>query len=250
MDPIQQLPLKGPSKMAIVMLEFELIVRTIFARRCCGGDMALTIEMWLDSLDRKKPRLCPIWPPDVYGISGALLERSGAYLRIFEVHPPDGYLKDVEAVGVAWRKRIDAQRRPTFDSLARARPNELKAYWEALMCARSLPISEIQSSRALTGHLIRMTLIADEASAGIGVDWDNVTEDGPIPSPFLSLADRIKSTQDLRTFGWEISSDVVCVLGKQYTPQVGATFRSLSYHLGRATGLLRREALGPTARII
>ena len=193
--------------------------------------MTLTIEMWLDSLGRKKPRLCPIWPPDVYGISGALLKRSGAYLRIFEMHPPDGYLKDVQAVGVAWRKRIDAQRHPTFDSLVRARPNELNVSWEALMRARSLPISEIQSSRALTEHLIRMTLIADEASAGIGVDWDNVTEDGPIPSPFLSLADRIKSTQDLRTFGWEISCDVVCVLGKQHTPQVGATFRSLTHHL-------------------
>lgn len=36
-----------------------------------------------------------------------------------------------------------------------------------------------------------MTLIADEASAGIGVEWDNLTEDEPEPSPFLSRADRI-----------------------------------------------------------
>jgi hypothetical protein len=195
------------------------------------GNAVLTIEMWLDSVGRKEPRQCPIWPPDVYGITGALLKRSGAYLRIFEDHSPDGYLKGIEELGVSWRKRIDAQKHPTFDSLARARPTELKASWAELMRARSLPINEIQGSQALTEHLIRMTLIADEASAGIGVDWDNVTEDGPVPSPFLSLADRIKSTQDLRSFGWEVSPDVVCVLGKQHTPQVGATFRSLSHHL-------------------
>jgi hypothetical protein len=99
------------------------------------------------------------------------------------------------------------------------------------MRSRSTAISAIQTSRSLTEQLIRMALIADEASAGIGVDWDNATKKGAVPSPFLSLADRIKSGQDLRSFCWEVSPDMVCVLGKQHTPQVGATFRSLSHHL-------------------
>ena len=191
----------------------------------------LTIETWLGSVGRKDPRQCPIWPPDVYGIAGALLKRSGAYLRIFEHRSSTSYLTGIETIGAAWRRKIDAQKYPTADSLARARPNELKASWTELLRARSLPINEIQRYRTLAEHLIRMTLIADEASAGIGVDWDNATAAGPVPSPFLSLADRIKFGQDLRTFGWEVSPDVVCVLGKQHTPQVGATFRSLSHHL-------------------
>lgn len=81
----------------------------------------LTIENWLNSVGRKDPLQCPIWPPDVYGIAGALLKRSGAYLRIFEDHSPNGYLQGIEEIGGAWRKTIDAQKHPTFDRLARAR---------------------------------------------------------------------------------------------------------------------------------
>jgi cell wall-associated NlpC family hydrolase len=87
-----------------------------------------------------------------------------------------------------------------------------------------------------------MMLIADQASAGIGVDWDNGKDDKGkrIESSFLSLAEQVRADRgDLITFGWKVSPHVVCVLGKQHTPHVGATFRSLSRYLGRATGLSR-----------
>jgi hypothetical protein len=131
----------------------------------------LTIETLLEGVGRKAPRQCPIWPPDLYAPTGALLKRSGAYLRIFEHHQPGGYLKDVAAMGQAWRERIDALKHPTIESLLRARPAEVKVSWEALIGEGALPISGIQSTPKLAEHLIRMALIADEASAVSVIVW-------------------------------------------------------------------------------
>lgn len=193
----------------------------------------LTVETLLEGAELSKAHECPFWPPDLFAITGALLKRTGAYVALFEPRKRRGYLSDVVSLGKQWRENIDRLKRPTRRNLALARPDQLKKAWDELYQQRSRPISEISDLRGLKKQLIRMTLIADEASAGIGVDWDNGTDDDgrPIESTFLSLAEQVKVKRGLRTFGWEVSPDVVCVLGKQHTPQVGATFRSLSHHL-------------------
>jgi hypothetical protein len=185
----------------------------------------LTIETWLNALGREQ-RIedCPLWPPDLYAISGALLKRSGAYLRIFEREPASTYLKNVETMGRAWRGRIDALKHPNLASLRRARPPEMRRAWTQVIASGGTRISDIRESRPLTEQLIQMALVADEASAGLGVTWDP-------DSPYLTLAGQILWANDVRSFCWDVPNDVVCVLGKQHTPQRGATFRSLSHHL-------------------
>jgi hypothetical protein len=193
----------------------------------------LTIENWLKGLDcTQPPEECPVWPPDLYAIAGALLKRSGAYLHVFKHDGTSDYLDGIRETGVIWRRSIEKLRQPvTLAGFRSARPKDIQTSWKYLVGARKTPISEIRGSEDLTQHLIRMALIADEACAGIGVDWDRTAEKGPSCSTFLSFAEAVLSGNALRSFCWDISVDVIGVLGKQHTPQRGATFRSLTHHL-------------------
>jgi len=190
----------------------------------------LTIRTWLDSIGREESAdECPFWPPDLFAVAGALLKRSGAYLRVFEDRGTSTYLEGVESAGASWRRRIDAQTDPTISSLRRARPRDILQSWRLLMEAAETPIGNIRQYAALSEILIRMALISDAASVGLGIDREPDRE--PHSDRFLSLANGFKSLKHLRSFCWDIPEDVVCVLGKQHTPQKGATFRSLTHHL-------------------
>jgi hypothetical protein len=62
--------------------------------------------------------------PDLYAIAGALLKRSGAFLRVFEHDGHSKYLSDLELQGATWRKTIDALKQPiTVERLRSARPS-------------------------------------------------------------------------------------------------------------------------------
>jgi hypothetical protein len=192
----------------------------------------LTIETWLDGIGLKRPiEECPAWPPDLFALAGALIRRNGAYLQVFEHRGPAPYLNDLEQAAETWRNQIDAisAESVTVSVLQSVRVREVVDAWASLIQARNTPINEIR--RELAEQLIRMTLIADQASVGIGIDWDNRTEKGTRPSKFLSIAEQILVTNELQSFCREVPRDVLCVLGKQHTPAKGATFRSLSHHL-------------------
>ena len=68
----------------------------------------LTIETWLNGIGRKQATHdCPLWPPNLYGLAGTLLRRSGSYLRVFERGNPGDYLDGFEDVAADWRQRIE-----------------------------------------------------------------------------------------------------------------------------------------------
>jgi hypothetical protein len=68
----------------------------------------LTIETWLNGIGRKQSTDdCPLWPPDLYGLLGTLLRRSGSYLRVFERGSPVDYPDGIEDVAADWRQRIE-----------------------------------------------------------------------------------------------------------------------------------------------
>lgn len=191
-----------------------------------------TIQTWLNALGRKRPmNECPLWPPDLFAIAGALLKRSGGYLRAFEHRGTPNYLDTVEDDGQSWRGKLDALKDFTLPNLRRALPAGVSRSWATLIKSRDTVVSDIRQSQVLAEQLLRMALVADEASAGIGVDWVRPARIRAEPSTFLSVSDQIKYAHKHRSFCLDVPDDVICVLGKQHTPQRGATFRSLSHHL-------------------
>ena len=194
----------------------------------------LTIDTWLKGIGRKQQATeeCPLWPPDLYALAGTLLRRSGSYLRVFERGGADDYLNGVEEVAANWRVLIEETNEPVdMFGLRSAVPQAVAYGWEKLIAARAIGISQIRDSCDLAENLIRMALIADAASEGIGIDWHRRTAEGPKISRFLTLADAMLCANNLQSFCWDVPRDVLCVLGKQHTPQRGATFRSMSHHL-------------------
>lgn len=195
----------------------------------------LTIGTWLRAM---RPDVaierCPAWPPDLFALAGALVQKSGIYLRVFEHRSPRGYLEGIDSEGKKWRDRLDGiQVRPVSPAaLTGARIGAIQQGWKRLIEARGTPLNAIKNSPTLAEELIRLTLIADAASRGIGVTWNNTTaKAGDAPSEFLFMASEALSYNDNRSYCREIPPEGLCVLGKQHTPAKGATFRSLSHHL-------------------
>jgi hypothetical protein len=188
-----------------------------------------SIKQWIQTLGRERPwGECPFWPPDVYAIAGALLKRSGAYLHVFKHSDPPQYLRGIAKQGNAWQVELNRVPDDSVATLRQICSSEIQKSWRILTdVAATCSLSEISERPGLCEHLLRLALIADQASAGIGVDWPSDLK----RHRFLSIADGLKSENDLRSFCWDVPPDVLCVLGKQHTPQRGATFRSLSHHL-------------------
>jgi len=195
----------------------------------------LTIDTWLNGIGLTAPITdCPAWPPDLFALAGTLIHRGGAYLRVFEHPGSSTYLEGIDAAAKKWRDRLDAitARPVTPWDLELARVPEVESGWACLIEARERPLNAINEAATLVEQLIRLTLIADAASRGIGVTWNNTTpEAGSEPSEFLLMAGEALSYNDNRSYCREVPPKVLCVLGKQHTPAKGATFRSLSHHL-------------------
>lgn len=196
----------------------------------------LTIETWLNGIGLTPPIAeCPAWPPDLFAVAGSLIRRSGVYLRVFKHRDPTTYAKAIETAARRWREQLDAITADAEDVTAEAlqlvRAPEILEGWARLIREKDRAISAIDEFPELAEQLIRLTLIADETSRGIGISADNKTEHGSEPSKFLSIADQALVDNELRSFCWDVPPEALCVLGKQHTPVKGATFRSLSHHL-------------------
>jgi hypothetical protein len=197
----------------------------------------LTIKTWLKGIGLQEPiEECPAWPPDLFALAGTLIRRSGAYLRVFQRRDPTAYAKDIATAGRKWRRQLDAITLDAKDvtpaDLKEARTPDVLRGWSRLIQAKGRGISAIGKLDELAEDLIRLTLIADEASRGIGVTWNNKTARGKGKrSQFLSMAGRALADKNNESYCWDVPTEALCVVGKQHTPMKGATFRSLSHHL-------------------
>ncbi len=150
-----------------------------------------------------------MWPPDAFAICGSLLKASGAYLEIFEKSGPSSKLSKSLGRGDAWRAAIDQLTLVAPASLGRLVPADVRAAWNRLLRHSDLPLGAIPSKKLLIRDLLAITLIADEASGGIGVDKED--------TPFLMAARLCLEDNDLASFCWQVDRDFAGVLGKQHT---------------------------------
>lgn len=203
------------------------VIRRVFP----NGTSPLTPQSW------EHP---PFWPPDAFAISATLVNHTGFYptVRYSTANSPDcifteHFRKQIKLHGKKWAKS------PLPDQKL---PKAVRSAWKGIYrCANQ----ELTESTEWHDSAIRLMILADEASAGVGFyDPDD-------PTPMNYVLYKLQGADYLTTFSatrhtyklpgrvsdefssltWMVDSSEVVVQPKSRTPQVGCTLRSLSHHL-------------------
>lgn len=173
--------------------------------------------------------LCPIWPPDLFAVTGAIIDRSGCYT---EANPDRGalqehenYIEDVLVIATCWDSMLSP-------------PLEVEAMWRELVTDHGqVAISDLCENKRAVSTLLKLFAIADEASIGMG--WD-ASASGKALTEFASVVmlnavqgsnSRFELPYWPTSLCGMVSPDVAVVLPKAITTTKGCTIRSLSHHL-------------------
>lgn len=204
------------------------------------------------------------WPPDVFGICMAILQKSAAYASVINIWPPDGpsgalddssWQESVRTIGSQWALSWGQAKR---DSSLEPIPPEVIALWKAAFATGTQRLDELRAMDSTTQgvchSLLQLCAIADEASAGFGIPGgprraprtpSAVTGalDAKTATKFVTRtqldADRIlQRTSALKnsTLCMKLHPSRVRVLPKMHCPQSGLTIRSFSHNLAVYTG--------------
>jgi hypothetical protein len=200
------------------------------------GQSSGTLGEWLRYLwpDALEADSLPIWPPDAFAISAAFLRRTGAYVGLVngKYSAGAGKIADptrAENLGEAWRSAlvealVDGK---STRRLRDACPQEIKQWWGELRRCASQDLFTAAEDRNLVMATCNLSIVSDEACAGIGVDIGD--------DPFLAQAQAQLQSNDWCSFCLHVAVNKIAVLAKQHTPQRGCTIRSLSHNLALYT---------------
>lgn len=178
-------------------------------------------------------RGCPPWPPDVFALAASVLQRSSAYARVLPVEGAGLF----DAQWPARASRIARRWRANLNHAELVLPNEVARDWTRLVAAARLPLEALAPTASgargegsvPAAALLRLLLVADEASADIGWSSHRNTPGGH--DSVAKLATQTLVTNDRLSLCLEVDLSKARVLPKGHTPQRGLTLRSLSHHL-------------------
>ena len=168
----------------------------------------------------------PSWPPDVFALVMAVLQKSGAYTRVVTNWPPEGersskaWVEEITAVANRWRK----------DSLVGKVPPEVSRWWSVIASNKNATLQDVAQNRPASDALLQLCAAADEAANGVGIP----SGDGGAENEFEWRANEILLFNS--TLCQRVHPSRVRVLPKLHTPQNGLTIRSLSHHLAFIAG--------------
>jgi len=175
------------------------------------------LEFLKAGLSRKRTPLR--WPPDMFGVSAALLSISGAYRLAAGDWPPgktaSSWVGVIQKIATRWRKGYET-----------SAPSAIQKWWQIIIDNKDMKITDLCSNCRVCHALLQILAAADEASAGSG-----------IPSPPTELdefdlrAGTLLRQQEGTTLCDELKASPICVLPKMHAPQIGLTIRSFSHHL-------------------
>lgn len=183
---------------------------------------------------------CPRWPPDVFGVAAAILNKSGGYRRAVGALLPNDWAQETRRLGREWRARLrdiellDPRERADWAGAtpgiaipenAPFPPEQVAKWWATLVAGRDARVREIPKHDELSRALLGLLAVADETCEGIGIADPRL--DGLLACAEI---DALAPSRN-RTLCQRVSVDKVRVLPKQHTPQRGLTIRSLSHHL-------------------
>lgn len=200
---------------------------------------------------------CPIFPPDVFAIAGKLVELSGAYHHIL---PKAGQRPATSVIArlvpitdedVAWAKTNASAWRSK--QATNPVPPAVEKEWKALRRHEGDKLFHMQRADEAPPrwwkHAIRLLMVSDQASVGIGFDLPPASGAVPLGHATASWVDllwrdlappedptatagtlRHARTRGIYTYS-SADPNVVCVLPKVRTAGVGCSLRSLTHNL-------------------
>lgn len=182
----------------------------------------------LPRLSDPEQRHLPLWPPDVFGLMSALIQRSGAYIQALQKWPAPrwsipssvGYAKWSSELGGEWKKAY---------FLDKPAPDKVESIWKSFIkLAWGVPVQDFSHQQILAHDALLLLALADEASAGLGTTLD-LTQSAYATSEDLERWMEMQPHE--LSFQRELHPSRITVLGKRRTPQTGLNVRSLSHHL-------------------
>jgi hypothetical protein len=212
-------------------------------------------SIWQDSVDGPISDELLEWPPDLFALTEAILERSETHRLL--LHPPvgaqwppariAGWPAAVEEAGRAWSAWVEDANRPM--------PQLLSEEWQAFRERAEDPLEPLVDGDdwRMCEALITLHAIADEACAGLGLALDRADAQGCIY--------RARGRELLARTGSlaRIPTRVLRVLPKALTSASGTSARSLSRYacmLGPRIDIrwykfpARRRGTGPEAEAV
>ena len=186
----------------------------------------------LPRLSDPEQRQIPSWPPDVFGLMSALVQRSGAYSQVLQEWPrPRWGIPSSEAYS-DWAKQLGAEWRTSYIQ-SQSKPIKISPIWDAFIKhSWTLTLETFSNTREQAHNALLLLALADEASAGLGTTLGisqatvDSKEDLERWMQILSMPGN-----DQLPFQQELHPSRITILGKRRTPQTGLNVRSLSHHL-------------------
>lgn len=198
------------------------------------------------------------WPPDVFCLLAALLQKTGGYIRLVSNWPPGSALNPVERAKNInrWTRQIGRTGRhwwyysslvASFENDASV-PPKIRNWWRTVYRHRDVPLNELRDEvegpthRKFWEAVLELCAAADEACTGIGLT-DYSAHHRELKAEKLNPPDRDflfvvrfrltgqSSRNEPSTLTRYIRSSYAAVLPKFHTPQSGITLRSISHNL-------------------
>lgn len=180
------------------------------------------LSFYLPRLADPATRQAPAWPPDLFGLMSALLERSGAYLTALERWPPKNFKDYLEKLD----DHANDYKLGQPDS-KRASHLVEKIFSKLLEDCGDKPLSQLRELQASSQAALLLMVIADQTFA----NFNRSTAGAVPPTEFEILAELSIHKRSPATLGNEIPYERLIILPKRRTPQTGLNIRSLSLHL-------------------
>lgn len=194
----------------------------------------------LPGLSEPNWEIVPKWAPDVFAVTATLAQRSGFYAEPGLILSRSNSGRKEKAIGVKRNQNV-GQKWATEPSV----PREVQEYWDVLISAWNKPLCSasggIEKWKLAAAALLAIT---DEACSGVGyIPNDNIKDiQRVVFAGFAAALDRTKMPFIPNSITHLVSADIVQVLPKASTPEVGCTLRSLTHNLALLPGKGNVEA--------
>jgi hypothetical protein len=194
---------------------------------------------------RNNVHLCPIWPPDIFAVTGTIIERSGCYTAVGpnrgDLAKHRGYLEEIDSTVAAWTQ--------SYKGLFVV-PKPIRVRWtRVIRDFGSVDMGDVVDVPKLVDDLVFLFCASDEACKGIGWDTPSARQNPFVQMALASFVKESSVSKEVPTLSNAphslcalVPPSAAVVMPKTLTATVGCTIRSLSHHLALLPGASQCKA--------